>query len=81
MSIAEADVAVDVVFPVSDTWDVSRVDVVSVGAEMNGMVVVSRVSVVLAVVLEVSKGIDGVDVVWISLHSVCNILPVVGTSG
>lgn len=39
MSIAEADVAVDVVFPVSDTWDVSRVDVVSVGAKMNGMVV------------------------------------------
>lgn len=42
---------------------------------------VSRVSDVLAVVLEVSEGIDGVDVVWISLHSVCNILPVVGTSG
>lgn len=42
---------------------------------------VSRVSVVLAVVLGVSGGICGVDVVWSSFQSVGNVFSVVGTSG
>lgn len=40
---------------------------------------VSGVSAILALVWVVSG--DGVDVVWITLQSVCNVISVVATSG
>lgn len=42
---------------------------------------VSGVSAVLTLVWDVSGNTDGVDVVWIILQSVCNVLSVVRTSG
>lgn len=78
--VVEVDVAVDVDWSVSGTCDVSSVvDVASVGGEVKMMVVwvVGMVSVVLVLVWVVSGDIDRVDVVWVSVQCVSNVLLVV----